>query len=118
MGALNATLFIALKHFDSFEAAIQANTNLGGDNCHRGAAIGMLLGLAHGKEFIPQRWLFGLHRNRDLAPLISSCASLALKQEGQVANISSSSMPDGGGIDWQAKKRSGATLDVEKQCGL
>ena len=35
MGALNLVLVLAHRHIDSFEEAIVANTNLGGDNCHR-----------------------------------------------------------------------------------
>ena len=34
-----------MKYADDLETALVANTNLGGDNCHRGAVLGALLGL-------------------------------------------------------------------------
>jgi ADP-ribosylglycohydrolase len=58
--ALPATLFLALKYHDDPEAALVANTNLGGDNCHRGALLGALLGAEHGPEGFPERWRSGL----------------------------------------------------------
>ena len=36
------------------------NTNLGGDNCHRGVVLGALLGALHGEQAWPRRWLAGL----------------------------------------------------------
>jgi hypothetical protein len=33
-----------------------ANAMVGGDNCHRGAVVGSLLGAANG---VPQKWLEG-----------------------------------------------------------
>ena len=33
--------------FRSPEVALLANANLGGDNCHRGAVLGILLGVAN-----------------------------------------------------------------------
>ncbi len=59
-----AVLYLAARYADDFEAALIANTNVGGDNCHRGAILGALLGAAVGYQAIPDRWLRGL-RNRD-----------------------------------------------------
>ncbi|BFZ00318.1 hypothetical protein BsWGS_03357 [Bradybaena similaris] len=42
-GALNSMLFLALQFHDDFEAGVLANVNCGGENCHRGAALGALL---------------------------------------------------------------------------
>ena len=35
-----AVLYLAARYSDDFEAALVANTNVGGDNCHRGALLG------------------------------------------------------------------------------
>ncbi len=59
-GSVPAVLYLALKHGADFEKALVANTNLGGDNCHRGAVLGATLGAALGQHAIPQRWLDGL----------------------------------------------------------
>jgi ADP-ribosyl-[dinitrogen reductase] hydrolase len=56
--ALPATLYLALKYADRPEAGLIANTNVGGDNCHRGAVLGALLGAASGSW--PERWVNGL----------------------------------------------------------
>jgi ADP-ribosylglycohydrolase len=42
--AFPAALFLAWKYSNNLEAALIANTNLGGDNCHRGIVIGALIG--------------------------------------------------------------------------
>lgn len=39
-------LYLAWKYFDDPQQALIANANLGGDNCHRGALLGVILGLA------------------------------------------------------------------------
>lgn len=58
--ALPATLFLAAKYQDDFAGALMANTNLGGDNCHRGAVLGAILGAAVGELAIPRHWISGL----------------------------------------------------------
>ena len=58
--AFPAALYLAWKYADDFEAGLVANTNLGGDNCHRGAVVGALLGGAVGADRIPARWREGL----------------------------------------------------------
>jgi len=55
--AMPASLFLAWKYHDDFDAGIRANALVGGDNCHRGAVVGSLLGPANG---IDRRWLEGL----------------------------------------------------------
>jgi ADP-ribosyl-[dinitrogen reductase] hydrolase len=43
-----------------------ANTNVGGDNCHRGAVLGAILGAALGYAAIPERWIQGLTARAEL----------------------------------------------------
>jgi len=56
-----AVLYLALKYNDQPEQGLIVNTNLGGDNVHRGAVLGALLGAANGMKSFPQRWIKGLH---------------------------------------------------------
>lgn len=58
--AFPASLHLAWKYADDPEAGLIANTNVGGDNCHRGVVIGALLGAAHGVDGFPLRWRKGL----------------------------------------------------------
>jgi ADP-ribosylglycohydrolase len=60
--AVPATLYLALKYKDDPEAGLVANTNLGGDNVHRGAVLGAILGAANGAASLPERWREGLLR--------------------------------------------------------
>lgn len=62
--AVPLALFIALKYSGDFEKALAVNARLGGDTCHRGSLVGMLLGAMHGCEDIPVRFVEGLV-NRD-----------------------------------------------------
>ncbi len=55
-----AVVYLALKYSDDPEAALIANTNLGGDNAARGAVLGALLGASLGVEKFPERWIKGL----------------------------------------------------------
>jgi ADP-ribosylglycohydrolase len=55
-----AVLYLLACYEDDFEAALVANTNVGGDNCHRGAILGALMGAAYGLRAIPERWIRGL----------------------------------------------------------
>ena len=41
--AFPAALYLAWKYFSDFPLALQANAEVGGDNCHRGVVIGALL---------------------------------------------------------------------------
>lgn len=56
--AFPAALYLAWKYAGDLEAALVANTNLGGDNCHRGVVAGALVG-ARGAT-VPERWSAGL----------------------------------------------------------
>lgn len=56
--AFPASLYLAWKYADDLESALVANTNLGGDNCHRGVVVGALTGA--GDSPLPGRWLSGL----------------------------------------------------------
>ncbi len=55
--SMPASLFLAWKYDEDFDAGVIANAMVGGDNCHRGAVVGALLGAANGVE---ERWLDGL----------------------------------------------------------
>lgn len=63
--AFPAALYLTWKYHDDFTAGITANARVGGDNCHRGAVLGSLLGLALG---VPEKWLTGLPLPPDRAP--------------------------------------------------
>lgn len=54
--ALAIALYCALKHFDSFEEAMIAAVNHGGDSDSTGAVTGNILGAAIGYEAIPQKF--------------------------------------------------------------
>lgn len=45
-----AILYLAYKYRDDPRAGLLANANVGGDNVHRGAVLGVLFGLLHGRE--------------------------------------------------------------------
>lgn len=55
--AFRASLYFAWKYADDFEAGVIANANVGGDNCHRGAVIGALLGGTTGFPCLPPRFV-------------------------------------------------------------
>lgn len=55
--AFPAALYLAWKYAGDFSGGIIANANVGGDNCHRGAVVGSLLGVAAG---VPKKWVEGL----------------------------------------------------------
>lgn len=55
--ALAIALYCALKHFDSFEDAMIAAVNHGGDSDSTGAVTGNILGAAIGYEAIPQFYM-------------------------------------------------------------
>ena len=62
--AMPAALYLAWKYHDDFAAGITANAMVGGDNCHRGAVVGSLLGAACG---VPERF-----RTSPEQPLVGS----------------------------------------------
>jgi ADP-ribosylglycohydrolase len=55
--AFPAALFLAWRHAGDFAAGVCANARVGGDNCHRGAVVGSLLGAS---APIPDRYMAGL----------------------------------------------------------
>lgn len=57
-----AALYLAWKYRDDFSSAIVANAKVGGDNCHRGAVVGSLIGLSAPEGVAA--WLPGLLANR------------------------------------------------------
>lgn len=61
-----ATIYLAAKYHDSPCEGLIANTMLGGDNVHRGAVLGALLGAAHGEDAWPGEWREGLLRQPPL----------------------------------------------------
>jgi ADP-ribosylglycohydrolase len=67
-----AVLYLAARYPDDFEAALVANTNVGGDNCHRGAVLGAILGASLGYGAIPARWIQGLRSRAELHEEIES----------------------------------------------
>lgn len=52
--SFSASLYLAWKYHDDFDAAVLANARCGGDNAHRGAVVGSLLAAA---KPIPEPWL-------------------------------------------------------------
>ena len=54
--SLPLSFYIALKYKHSFEEALCANAQLGGESSGRGSIIGMLMGAQHGTAKIPARW--------------------------------------------------------------
>lgn len=59
-GAMPATFYLALRYADDPAEALIANAMAGGDNCHRGAVLGALLGLDGGGAQFPEHWRTGL----------------------------------------------------------
>lgn len=55
-----AVLYLLAKYLEEPRRALEVNTNLGGDNCHRGAVLGGLLGAYHGSGSWPEAWKSGL----------------------------------------------------------
>jgi ADP-ribosylglycohydrolase len=55
--SMPASLYLVWKYHDDFDAGIIANAMVGGDNCHRGAVVGSLLGAANG---VSEKWLENL----------------------------------------------------------
>lgn len=51
---------------DSFEKAVLANSNVGGENCHRGAALGALMGAGLGESRIPAHLITGLNDHANI----------------------------------------------------
>lgn len=60
-GSLPALFFLAAKYAEQPTEAVIANTNVGGENCHRGSALGALVGAAYGMDaWKGTGWIEGL----------------------------------------------------------
>jgi ADP-ribosyl-[dinitrogen reductase] hydrolase len=70
--AFPASLYLAWKYADDFEGGVISNANVGGDNCHRGAVMGSLMGVAVGVSKMPQRLVEGLDDVIRIKSLIES----------------------------------------------
>lgn len=49
-GVTRSVMSPVMQYAGSFEEAVLANTNAGGENCHRGSALGALMGAAVGEK--------------------------------------------------------------------
>ena len=74
--AFPASLYLAWKYADDFELGVIANTNVGGDNCHRGAVVGALLGTASGTARMPARFVDGIYDAARLRTQIDSLVAI------------------------------------------
>ncbi len=74
--AFPASLYLAWKYADDFEAGVIANANVGGDNCHRGAVVGALLGASSGTARMPSRFVEGIHDAAGLRAQIDSLVAI------------------------------------------
>ena len=83
--SLPAVLYLAARYSNDFEAALIANTNVGGDNCHRGAILGAILGAALGFRAIPERWIQGLSARDELREEIEAFIGRFGLSAGQIA---------------------------------
>jgi ADP-ribosyl-[dinitrogen reductase] hydrolase len=86
--AFPASLYLAWKYADDFEAGVVANANVGGDNCHRGAVLGAMLGAAAGWDRIPSRFVNGLHAITALRPLVENVSA------GRRVSVRAAGSPD------------------------
>jgi len=90
--SLPVVFFLAYRHADrenAFREALLANTNAGGENVHRGSALGALMGAAVGVEGIPDSFLVGLDAHEELQAEIEALAAkleMAPRDEGGLAS--------------------------------
>lgn len=71
-------LYFALRHGFQVEAALLANANAGGDNVHRGALLGLLLGASC--ESFPERLKNGLREKEALEREIRGFVEVACSE--------------------------------------
>ncbi|XP_030605942.1 uncharacterized protein LOC115794520 isoform X2 [Archocentrus centrarchus] len=71
-GALSSMFYLAYEFHDDPKGGILANTNCGGENCNRGAALGALLGAggSYTGRGIPQEWKDELRDAQEFIPAI------------------------------------------------
>jgi ADP-ribosyl-[dinitrogen reductase] hydrolase len=77
--SLPSLLWLIGKYGDSIEECLIANTNVGGENCHRGSAVGSVIGAINGFEQIPKRWVDGLYDRVEIEQEIDSFVELAIR---------------------------------------
>lgn len=53
-------LYLAYKYSPDSKAALLANTNVGGENCHRGSVLGVIMGLGSADGL--EDWFSGLQQ--------------------------------------------------------
>jgi ADP-ribosylglycohydrolase len=58
--ALPSVFAILLRHGQELDTALIENVMAGGDSAARGMVLGTLLGAAHGRRAIPERWMVSL----------------------------------------------------------
>lgn len=83
-------LYLAYRHAGSpspFEDAVLANVNAGGENCHRGAALGALMGAAVGASGVPPRFIEGLGARDEIKKEIDSYVHALYGNGGQEAGV-------------------------------
>jgi ADP-ribosyl-[dinitrogen reductase] hydrolase len=78
-GAFVASLYLAWKYADDFESGVIANTGVGGENCHRGAVVGALLGGAAGTENLPARLVEGVQEATTLHARIDALVAVTAR---------------------------------------
>uniref|UniRef100_A0A1A8G5E5 ADP-ribosylhydrolase like 2 n=1 Tax=Nothobranchius korthausae TaxID=1143690 RepID=A0A1A8G5E5_9TELE len=71
-GALSSLFYLAHEFHDDIRGGILTNTNCGGENCNRGAALGALLGAgaAHARLGVPPEWKDKLRDAQEFLPNI------------------------------------------------
>lgn len=69
-GALSSLFYLAHEFHDDVRGGILTNTNCGGENCNRGAALGALLGAAGPQtgDGVPQGWKDELRDGQEFIP--------------------------------------------------
>ena len=71
-------LYLAYKYADNPAMALIANTNVGGENAHRGSALGALLGAAHGRSSWPSEWTEKLANSNEILKEAEELAKVSL----------------------------------------
>jgi ADP-ribosyl-[dinitrogen reductase] hydrolase len=89
----------ALRHFDSFEAAMTAIIDIGGDTDTVACVAGGLLGATWGIQSIPSRWTNAVHGEVPGYPgptrSLDDLQALALSLDGEFANFGRPALGDG-----------------------
>uniref|UniRef100_UPI003AAF2201 uncharacterized protein n=1 Tax=Centroberyx gerrardi TaxID=166262 RepID=UPI003AAF2201 len=69
-GALSSLFYLAHEFHDDLTGGILTNTNCGGENCNRGAALGALLGARASRSgaSVPQEWKDALTDAQEVIP--------------------------------------------------